>query len=518
MSLVIPYDLRNPPPRSIALVVFTLIILLGCALPTASEVENGVVRHFEAVKTEPAQLRAFLARFPKGGDLHTHLGGAIYAESYILWAADDGKCVNLSTLQLELPPCDIKSGTTPVSDIVHDSQITNKLIDSLSIRNYDRRRVSGHDQFFGTFERFQAAAIGREPSMIAEVRSRAAQQNIKYLELMQIFGMQEAMRIGRKHESFADLDSVASLLKDPEIEQLVADTIEKTDSIEQELDGILSCGSDRPRPGCDVEFRYLPTVLRGFSRPEVAAQAALAFKLVERDPRYVGLNFAMPEDMPSVLSNYQWQMALIRTLGEKLPMVGQKVTLHAGELALGLVPPEDLLFHIGQAVNVAGATRIGHGTSIAYENNVEELLDTLSRNKILIEVNLTSNRIILEVAGSAHPFDLLLESGVPIALSTDDEGVARIDLTHEYQAAVQTYDLDYWRLKELSRNSLAFSYLPGPSLFSDTSTGAVVRECRNSVPGSQSPSADCRDYLTSSVKASLQWSLEKDFAEFESSF
>ena len=49
--------------------------------------------------------------------------------------------------------------------------------------------MSGHDQFFATFSRFQTAALGRFGDMVAEARQRAGQQNMLYLELMISLGM-----------------------------------------------------------------------------------------------------------------------------------------------------------------------------------------------------------------------------------------------------------------------------------------------------------------------------------------
>jgi adenosine deaminase len=46
----------------------------------------------------------------------------------------------------------------------------------------------------------------------------------------------------------------------------------------------------------------------------------------------------------------------------------------------------------------------------------------------------------------------------PVALSTDDPGIERIDLTHEYVRAVETYGLSYADLKEMVRNSLEYSF------------------------------------------------------------
>jgi hypothetical protein len=34
----------------------------------------------EATREDHTTLRAFLRRMPKGGDLHTHLSGSVYAE------------------------------------------------------------------------------------------------------------------------------------------------------------------------------------------------------------------------------------------------------------------------------------------------------------------------------------------------------------------------------------------------------------------------------------------------------
>ena len=61
---------------------------------------------FEALKESPAVLQAFLRAMPKGGDLHSHLGGAVYAENYVQWAVEDGLCVDrerFALLPVRLP-------------------------------------------------------------------------------------------------------------------------------------------------------------------------------------------------------------------------------------------------------------------------------------------------------------------------------------------------------------------------------------------------------------------------------
>ena len=142
-------------------------------------------------------------------------------------------------------------------------------------------------------------------------------------------------------------------------------------------------------------------------------------------------------------------------------------------------------------------------------------LSAMRNGQIAVEINLTSNEVILGVAGDEHPISLYLEQGVPITLSTDDEGVLRIDLTHEYQKATQAYDLDYAILKSFSRNALQYSFLPGDPLFTNTRTGAVVIECLSAPKRHISASSKCRTFLETSEKARKQWDLERRFTDFE---
>ncbi len=107
---------------------------------------------------------------------------------------------------------------------------------------------------------------------------------------------------------------------------------------------------------------------------------------------------------------------------------------------------------------------------------------------------------------------------MPVALSTDDPGIERIDLTHEYVRAVETYGLSYTDLKELVRNSMEYSFLPGPSLWDDQGGYArFVPPCLNEAPGTTEPSPRCASFLAASDKATQQWELERRFRDFESS-
>ena len=170
----------------ILVAVASVVVAWAGAPARAAEVsrEAATAAAFEALKQRPAELTAFLRAMPKGGDLHNHLSGAIYAESWIAWAAEDGVCVDLAELVLSKPPCDSVKGRVAVATVLGDELFTDRLIDALSVRNYKIYGRSGHDQFFATFSAFDPAGKGRGVDMLVEVVTGAAEQNISYLELM----------------------------------------------------------------------------------------------------------------------------------------------------------------------------------------------------------------------------------------------------------------------------------------------------------------------------------------------
>jgi hypothetical protein len=134
-----------------------------------------------------------------------------------------------------------------------------------------------------------------------------------------------------------------------------------------------------------------------------------------------------------------------------------------------------------------------------------------------VEINLTSNDKILGVVGPRHPFPDYLRAGVPVTISTDDEGVSRTDLTNEYQLAVERYHLGYADLKGLVRNSLTFSFLRGASLWSSARPDRMVVECASTDVSAGVVSDRCENFLKRNERAREQWRLERDLALFERS-
>src|SRR5688572_29459121 len=98
----------------LAVVTAVLVALLPPVAPgaraaqapvaSAAPAEAGAAAYLESIRDEPLLLRAFLQAMPKGGDLHNHPSGAVYAESLIAYAAEDELCVVRTTLVLAAPP------------------------------------------------------------------------------------------------------------------------------------------------------------------------------------------------------------------------------------------------------------------------------------------------------------------------------------------------------------------------------------------------------------------------------
>lgn len=167
----------------------------------------------------------------------------------------------------------------------------------------------------------------------------------------------------------------------------------------------------------------------------------------------------------------------------------------------------------------AQAERIGHGVDVMHEDRPYDLLKEMAAKHVMVEINLSSNDGILGVTGKDHPFPIYRKFHVPVALSTDDEGVSRIDLTHEYVRAASTYALSYADMKQLVRTGFEHIFLPGESLWREPDNFThTVAACATDSLGASKRSPACDSFLSSNGKAAQQWELEHRFREFESTF
>ncbi len=518
----------------------TLAVLAGCGqrpnpqgVPTRAEARTALIYEAE-LHQGPETLRAFLSDFPKGPDLHVHLTGAVYAETYIRDAGADGLCVDKTSLSFAKPPCrgNLIPATQLSGNIDRPTQLLyDKLVDSLSLRDFVATPGwSGHDQFFATFDRFGGLSKTHVAEWVDEVAARSAAENNQYLELMHTPAFSHASQIAHQIGWNAKLDQAdpqafaefrQQLLNQGLRDEVAADRSEAQQA-ETGRRQMEHCGTPQAAPACQVEVRYIYQVLRDLPPETVFAQTLLGFETVQAsmnagDNTWVGINFVRPEDDFISMRDYTLHMKMVGYLHSIYP--GVHISLHAGELAPGTVPPEGLRFHIRQAVELAGAERIGHGVDVMYEDNARGLLTEMEARHVMVEINLSSNEGILGVEGDRHPFPVYRAAHVPVALSTDDEGVSRIDLTREYVRAAIDYGLTYRDLKQLARTGMEHDFLPGASLWQKPDDfRAAVNACQGETAGGDNPSGNCKQFLDGSQKASAQWELERRFRVFESKF
>lgn len=487
---------------------------MGSVATAATVNETATARYFDSIQNDPQKLFHFLQAMPKGGDLHNHPSGSAYAENMLHYAANDQLCVNRQSYAVFkdadcLPQDNLMTA-------IQDAQFKDAIEDAWSMRHFDPEIKLGHDHFFATFSKFAPIASSHTGEIFAEIAKRAALQNELYLELLAMPDGNQSGRLGKSLGWDANLARFRTTLLASGLHDIVNAMTTKLDHDEANMRSILNCESDAEAPGCKIHIRYLYQTLREQSPEMVFAQLLAGFEWASKDPRIVGINMVQAEDGKISMRDYSLHMQMVGFLHELYPAV--KITLHAGELSDAIVPPEGLTFHIREALETAHANRIGHGVDVAQETDADQLLKEMAAQHTLVEINLSSNKDVLNIEGQKHPLPLYLRYGVPIALSTDDEGINRSNLSKEYEHAVQNYHLSYPELKSIARNSIHYGFLPGQSLWLTSDYRQVVEECMKDETGSDSPSRACEAFLASNEKAAMEWALEKHFNAFETRY
>jgi adenosine deaminase/adenosine deaminase CECR1 len=483
---------------------------------SAALAEARAEEHFERVKSNLTSLQEFAKRMPKGADLDGHLSGMVPPEDLIEWAAQANLCVDPHSFRLEVRPCE--GPLVQANLAVTDWSLYEGMINAFSMRGAERGSESAYDHFNDTFAKFALAVLNQEGRMLAVAAQRAASQGLRYQEIMMSIP-------GAINEVVANSESMPSDVTGyPEMRQyLLARSVSKQvevateglSEMEKQRDEVLRCKTSQADPGCGVKQRYTFMTLRGLSQEKFFAFALFGFELARQDGRIVGVGMAQPEQLYVARRDFDSQMQMIRYLHQTYP--GVHIAIPAGQLA----PDFSLAVDgspIRSAVEIGHANRVDHATSLPFESSPEDTIRALKEKGVAVVCALTSDDLLLGIRGDAHPLTEYLRAGIPVVLSTSDDGLLGTTLTREFARAIDSYNLTYQEVKQIARNSLSASFAPGQSLWSDVYTGDVVSECRNDAKGTKSPSMRCAKFLDGSEKASLQWELEREFSEFESTF
>ena len=463
---------------------------------------------YDSIKNNLAELRKFFAEMPKGGDLHNHLTGSAYAETYFEVACENNMYATKKRGKLykndTIPPKPYIQLSEDMDDL-HKVRMT--LIDKWSIRNFQPYKCAlGPDEyFFGEFGLFSAATDKENLKRYAhELKLRAKEENILYLEIMGTSPSVPSTAYLEKDEYDSKTKELKNLCvhynktddAEGKIRKIIEEIITKWEGFEDiqsavttyinditEIDNGFTDekGNEKDSPfdttsyhKDDVLVRYQGYASRTKDPILVLAQLYIVHKAMLESDLIVGCNIVAAENSENSMIYYKAHMIMFDCLRKKLwedrqidtdssvisiPN-GINTSLHAGELTIGLIRPEHLTYHIGDALLMGRANRIGHGVDMPFEHNKEYLLNYMASQKIPVEINLISNEFILGAQNDEHPFMIYKNAGVPLIICTDDPGILRTSLTEEYALAAYRYNLSYDEIKQMSRNAIEYSFLP----------------------------------------------------------
>jgi adenosine deaminase len=487
-----------------------MLCLMVAISATAFADERGAERAFERAKRTDPELMQFFKGMPKGGDLHNHVSGAIYSDSMLDAAIEKGLYFDPATSRFGTD-----SSKVPAARLLSDNKLLYQFLNAASMRGWRGGGQTGHDHFFDTFGIFGGAINAMtEQQILIEAIGRAKRQNLQYMELMASPAPDDAYSEYMKElPSSVEMAAALEALK-PRLAKVLAAT--KVNLDKRDTYGALIGQRTLSGPGEAITVRWIHSINRLASGDSFFANAALGIYLAANEPRVAAMNMVAPEDHPLSRTNFDAQMRMIDFLWKNLGK--PNLTLHGGELTSAISPPETMRDRIRKTIEVGHARRIGHGVSIAWEDDLEGLFAKMRREGIAVEICLSSNASILGVSGAQHPLKLYRQAGIPVFLNTDDEGVSRSTFTLEWIRGVREQGLGYKDLKEMARNSIEYSFLAGQSLYEGRSFGKLVGAFRDVRQAGWKPDAAAQKLLDASEKMRVQVRLERAFVEFESRY
>ncbi|HVX28642.1 MAG TPA: hypothetical protein VHB70_19990 [Parafilimonas sp.] len=451
--------------------ILTAVFISSCFLSQAQTIND----YFQKIRNNEAELTAFISQMPKGGDLHNHYSGALYGETYFNWAVENDFWLNTETLQVSENE-ETGKEWKKFSALAKEGSLSTyreKLLQLWSMKNYDGN--DGEQHFFATFGLFSPLSNINYAEGLNELKQRAITENVSYLEVM--FSRVDVSKLNIDSTDFYNA-ILANILKQKDSLKLqeVLDALYNKvmqlpveDSVNSFTHFVDSLHYTAHIDDANFTMRYQTYIVRVQNAVTTFKNLIASFEAAKKDSLIVGVNIVAPEDDPVSMRDYWLHMQMFAYCHQKFPSV--KYAMHAGEIAEGYVKPEDLTYHISEAVYIAKAQRIGHGIDVAYEKNNYQLLNYMRKKQIAVEINLSSNEYILGIKNDAHPLTLYCRYHVPIVISTDDAGVNRSSLTEQYVLLASRYkNISYGDIKNFVFNGIKYSFL------SDTKKQALKKD------------------------------------------
>lgn len=390
----------------------------------------------DAIRGDPAAVKEFCAAMPREAMLHVHPSGTRNLQTIQEMLMELDPIVNSTDILAEANDQDLA--------ILYDDEVA--ALELLPVQKYSEFDAAGRsvveELFFlpedqaHDFKRFEA--LFRIADVLLE-QDESKEQYVTEKTYLDFALRSQALGLG-----YVEFTKV----------QIPA-TREKLD----EFAALKKFVEDNS--GLTVNFNY--AFVRTISPP--ALNTGWATDLVE-------LIADMPEDAAvgiDLLANEVGTPALETAQGIYVQILNAresgyidlKSTMHSGELG-------DLR-NVRDAM-IMGAQRIGHGVLLQQD---PVALEWARAHNVGTVCSLVSNQLLdVHFPYSTHPFLRYLRLGMPVSLSTDDEGMFRTDIANECEIVVTSTDIEYSELAMLSRNAITES-------FADEATKATLMATLN---------------------------------------
>ncbi len=435
--------LNTAPTPSLVGMLLLLVVAAGLLSTTAVIAANppSPASHwFETLKDNASdrELHRFLYAMPKGGDLHNHLTGAIHPEWFhelALAAEDQGYTYYAKT---KINNCRFGSNEFgPNAYLLMFRTLQQSMVDALpeceqgeytALKDLTAEQLQawqnsqrldkpheGRSEFFEAhWARISAMVVN--PYLIAEA--------IYYN--MRSFGAEGMLYLETQVPVSGYIKPDGSAYDPLEVLEIFRSRLQQADA---------------KATGVTVRFqlsilRFLPTAEDDLRR---------MYKFVAEHPEFVGVNAVGRED-----NDKGYPLRFLKTLRElRREYSGVRLSIHAGEV-------DEPNQHVKDTL-LLGADRIGHGVNLITDPDTMVLM---RHGPYMVEINLISNLLLEYISDyKDHPFPEYLRVGIPVALSTDDRGMWDSTLTDEFFVAVKEFDLSWSEIRELSNNSIAYSFV-----------------------------------------------------------
>jgi adenosine deaminase len=269
-----------------------------------------------------AKLNLFLTRMPKGGDLHNHYSGSIYAETYLDWVQKKEWLIDECTLQIVKTESEGSCKQLTVPYLKSDASAYRKLLGLCSDKDFGNHihMTPPPDQiFFNTFGFFEPIADDFIPTGLRILKQRALAENVGYIEttLSQVgvdskrYFTQEKRNLINQELTNSCSQKETDLVLEQIFDRLVSNE-EFNSTVDRFVDSV-----QRNHQGIDDEdllMRYQTYAVRVLDPLSVFLDLLSGYMAAERSPLVVGVNIVAPEKNYVALRDYTLHMRMYNYL------------------------------------------------------------------------------------------------------------------------------------------------------------------------------------------------------------